>query len=662
MEGHSSGSKLKATVLNVKGKELIVQAGQSISLTCRGDQTVSWKFPDVKSRERYQITDNACQGGPSPVCLRSVTLYKAQINDTGYYKCQYEHFTSPKTLSAVYIFVTGKNSAFVDPENKEPKVVTITDGKRLIVPCRVTSPDITVTLRKLFEGELSKPEDKNIIWDNKKGFIVRKPSYVFIGLLSCEARVNGTLQKVTYMTHRQTSTIHSVELDVPSSIKILRGNSLTMNCTAITDLNTRPEITWIYPASKFGKIVVPMNRVFLTNDKAVVHSMLRIARVGYVDQGQYICTAKNGPSSKSDNTAVRVHAAPFINVKPRQTGVLEAVVGQKSYHIAVKVRAFPPPEITWTKNKLPAAEFSRYITKGSTLIIRDVAEEDAGEYTVVLRLKQWNLIKNLTMTLKVNVKPHIYEKSLSVQEPYPYTLGSRQSLTCTVFGVPPPTITWTWHPCPRNYSRGRCDFHSENAVPVILGEQSNSPSSNKVQVRERTGMIEGRNKTASTLVIDEAVITGVYSCIASNKLGAERRNIRFFVTDVPNGFHISLDKVPKEGENMTLTCSVNKYLYNSISWVLRRKVGNRTINHSISKQRSSITTEYSTVLTATVHNTTRADSGVYECRATNTYTGDIFSQSKQVIIRGEHCGRKILNSRTSKQRRKNCTTENSEAH
>lgn len=131
------------------------------------------------------------------------------------------------------------------------------------------------------------------------------------------------------------------------------------------------------------------------------------------------------------------------------------------------------------------------------------------------------------------------------------------------------------------------------------------------------------------------------------------------VSDVPSGFHISMDRLAKEGENMTLTCSVNKYLYTNISWILRRRIGNRTINHSISKQRNAITTEYSTILTAVIQNATQADSGIYECRAANTFTGDVVSQSKDIIVKGEHCNRKINFSRTSKQRRKNCTTESS---
>ncbi|XP_077340203.1 vascular endothelial growth factor receptor 1 [Lithobates pipiens] len=664
LTGHSSGSKI-ATVLNVKAKELIVQVGQPIHLSCSGDQLLSWKFPAASRKEsnRFHMMENVCHRGVNALCQMNLTLYTAQISDTGFYRCQYKHLTLSKKTSAVYIYVTEQNSAFVDMKMTDPQVIGINDGEKLVIPCRVTSPNITVTLKKDSRNVLYQPGAKSAVWDSKKGFIIRKPYPNVFGILSCEAKVNGKTHTRIYYTLKQHTAIHNVQLSVPSSIKVLRGKALSINCTATTELNTRAEIQWTYPASKYGKLASFVRRIFLSDSQAISHSMMVIPNVETVDQGTYVCIVKNGPTTKSINTTVRVFAEAFINVKPVKTGLLEAVVGQKSFRIAVKVRAFPPPEITWLKNKLLAADkCSRYIINGNSLTIKNVAEEDAGDYTVVLRLKQWNLIKNVTMTLKVNVKPRIYEKSTSIQEPDPRFLGSRQTLKCTVYGVPPPTITWTWHPCPKIYSRARCDLQPENAVPVIVGRNNSSIDNKVYSITERVHTIQGRNKTAGILIIDDATTSGVYSCIASNKIGTERRDISFLVSDVLNGFIITLDKVPKEGENMTLTCSVNKYLYTNITWILRRQVGNRTINHSISKQRSATTTEYSTILTATVHNATQADSGVYECRATNTYSGDIVSQSKKIIITGEHLARRSHFSRTSKQRRKHYATESRGAH
>lgn len=39
---------------------------------------------------------------------------------------------------------------------------------------------------------------------------------------------------------------------------------------------------------------------------------------------------------------------------------------------------------------------------GTSLVIRDIAEEDAGKYTVLVRIQQHALYQNLTLTLLVN--------------------------------------------------------------------------------------------------------------------------------------------------------------------------------------------------------------------------------------------------------------------
>lgn len=49
-----------------------------------------------------------------------------------------------------------------------------------------------------------------------------------------------------------------------------------------------------------------------------------------------------------------------------------------------------------------AEQCSRYHINGSSLVIRDVAEEDGGEYTVLARIREHGLLQNLTLKLVVN--------------------------------------------------------------------------------------------------------------------------------------------------------------------------------------------------------------------------------------------------------------------
>ncbi|XP_053564458.1 vascular endothelial growth factor receptor 1 [Bombina bombina] len=662
--GESAGSKLKAPELNIKRKELIIQAGETIHLTCRGEEKLTWTFPAITKRQntRLNITESVCERHQKRIC-RSLTLRKAQISDTGFYRCTYlddSRTSAGRNIASIYIFIADPNHPFVEMEKEIPPIIYMTEGKELVIPCRVTSPNIAVTL-KTYSNEIFTPDGKHVIWDNKRGFRIPKPTYKFIDLLICEATVNGRVHSTKYLTNRQSSAIHKVQLSVPSSVRLLKGTAFSINCTVTTDLNARAEINWKYPRQKHNKIATIMRGLDLKTKTIMVSSILYIPEMNYIDNGTYICNVRNGPSSRSVNTMVRVIAKPFINVKPRKKSVLEVMAGQKSYRISMKVRAFPSPEVRWLKDDLLAADkCARYIVHNNYLIIKDVSEEDAGNYTIVLQLKKWNLIKKLTVTLTVNVKPQIYEKSVSFHESHIYPLRSRQTLTCTVYGVPTPTITWIWQPCRLDHSKARCDPDLGDDIFHLSAGRNSSNVGNKIKsITERTQMIEGKMKTAGFLVIEDSTASGIYTCLATNKVGSDIRNIRYFVTDVHNGFHVTADKVPNEGEDFTLSCSVNRYLYTDITWILLRSIGDPTMHRSISKQKNAITTEYSTTLTVNIKNATQADSGIYVCRATNIFTRQVSQQRQEIIVRGEDCNKQVLFSRTFKLKRRKsmCPTE-----
>lgn len=141
------------------------------------------------------------------------------------------------------------------------------------------------------------------------------------------------------------------------------------------------------------------------------------------------------------------------------------------------------------KDGMVAAEqCSRYHVDGYSLVIRDVAEEDAGVYTILTRIQQFGLHQNLTLSLVVNgklvsndqnfhcclkgllftsvsyalgcelkgyvilfpltVKPQIGEKAVAVRDTATMPRSSRQVLRCTAHGIPSPQIQWLWHRCP----------------------------------------------------------------------------------------------------------------------------------------------------------------------------------------------------------------------
>ncbi|XP_054986449.1 LOW QUALITY PROTEIN: vascular endothelial growth factor receptor 1 [Sorex araneus] len=639
LPGSSSGSKLKGPELSFRSSQHVLQAGQTLYLKCRGDAAHSWSLPETVNREskRLSIRDSICGRNSKQFCS-TLTLNMAQANHTGFYSCKYLSIPASRKKrieSSIYIFINDTGRPFIEMHSDLPEILYMTEGKELIIPCRVSSPNITVTLKK-FPMETLIPDGKRITWDSRRGFIISTATYKEIGLLTCETTINGHLYRTNYLTHRQTNTILDVHMSRPGPVKLLKGHTLTLNCTATTPLNARVQMTWDYPGDTHQRASIRHRLDKSNSNLNVFYSVLVIDKVQHKDRGLYTCHVRNGPSLKSANISVHVYDKAFITVKHRDQQVLETVAGRRSYRIFMKVKAFPSPEVVWLKDGLPTTERSaRYLVRGYSLIIRDVTAEDSGDYTILLRIKQFNVFKNLTATLIVNVKPQIYEKSVSS---FPdlalYPLGSRQILTCTIYGIPQPTIKWSWHPCNQNHSKARSDSCSRSEESFIL--DPNNIVGNRIEsITQRIAIIEGKNKTASSLIVADSKISGIYSCMASNKVGTVERTIRFYVTDVPNGFHVNLEKMPTEGGDLKLSCTVNKFLYRDITWILLRTINNRTMHHSISKQKMAVTNEYSVTLKLVITNVSLEDSGTYACRARNIFTGEETLQKQEVTIRDQ---------------------------
>ncbi|XP_067842107.1 vascular endothelial growth factor receptor 1 isoform X2 [Heptranchias perlo] len=634
-------SDLLSPELSLRAKQHAISINQTLHVTCRGSSPISWSWPDHVNNgtERLSIINFNSGDNDRPYCS-NLTLSKAQAKDTGYYYCNSSSSNVRQKKTAVYIFVKDKHNPFVEQHTDVPEVVYMTEGKRLLIPCRITAPDLTVTLKM---HSLSFTIDgKEVMWDSKRGFVIPRPTYKFIGLLMCETTVNGKTFHSYYLTHRPVSRINNVQLNVTNPVKMLSGKSLAIKCTVTAELNSRVEILWDFPG-KGNRSTSITNRIDQTDPGInTFYSILVIDEVLRSDKGNYICQVKSGETVKKRKATVNVYEKPFINVRCRKSCIAEALAGQAAYRFPVKVKAFPPPEVLWLKNGEPiTARSTRYKIAGYELTIRDVSEEDVGSYSIILGLKQWNLYKNITFSLNVNVKPHICEKAVSTQNFDLYPLGSKQTLSCTAYGIPIPRILWVWQPCAQNSSKAQCEAYSETKSSIVfldaLGSSINMTGNKIHSISERTELLEGKYKAVSVLVVAESNISGIYRCLASNKVGKDERSINFYVTDVPIefGFEIGMghDTLLTEGDDLILLCRANIFLYSSIACRLLSR-DNHTLYHLNSLSEIN-TKEYSITLNFTIKNVSQDQSGTYECTAKNIITQEEAIRKKKIYIRAQ---------------------------
>ncbi|GCB72939.1 hypothetical protein scyTo_0006547, partial [Scyliorhinus torazame] len=141
--------------------------------------------------------------------------------------------------------------------------------------------------------------------------------------------------------------------------------------------------------------------------------------------------------------------------------------------------------------------------------------------------------------------------------------------------------------------------------------------------------------TVGVLVVAEANISGIYHCLALNKVGKDERNINFFITDLPNqfGFEIGMghNTFPIEGDDLILFCRANKFLYSNIACRLLSR-DNHTTYHLSSLNKIN-TKEYSIALNFIIRNVSLDQSGTYECTASNVITQEETTQKQRIYIR-----------------------------
>nr|XP_024003250.1 vascular endothelial growth factor receptor 1 [Salvelinus alpinus] len=302
--------KFSVPVLDVKSRQLVLEANQTLTIHCRGRWELSWVFPGgvARDKESVQLEDSRCGRQSQHYCSQLI-ISSAQAQHTGSFRCRYSHRT--RRQSAVYIYVTDRQRPFVREQNKSPDVVYIKESQPLVFPCRVTNPDATVSLVKFPDRELT-PDQRNIVWNSRQGFLIRSPTYFYIGLFSCKTSVNGTTHSLSYLTHRQVNKIMEVYLNSTSPVQTLQGDSLAINCTVTAEWNSRVSISWDYPG-QVNRAAIISRRIMASKTHMVFYSILSIPKLHRSDRGLYICRVTSGPVSRETNVSVTVYD-PIISV------------------------------------------------------------------------------------------------------------------------------------------------------------------------------------------------------------------------------------------------------------------------------------------------------------------------------------------------------------
>ncbi|XP_046637844.1 vascular endothelial growth factor receptor 1-like isoform X2 [Daphnia pulicaria] len=231
-------------------QDQLVNAKNNITITCVFIHTaeIVWILPKLStdeamdrrknSRTTYANFKNETQGQSH--VYSTLTVTNARITDTGLYKCYLKQ--SPELKVEQHVYVYDKKQLVFNSEGDNK--FTVKHGRRAEIPCKVTHPDVRVTLKRssrvviepfskeeLQQDLLAVPNPK---WefDKQTGLTLNKVALSDHGNYEC----NGTLGNITKKIFFTLVVKDGIELTRDHINRddglVLEGSNVTLICRA----------------------------------------------------------------------------------------------------------------------------------------------------------------------------------------------------------------------------------------------------------------------------------------------------------------------------------------------------------------------------------------------------------------------------------------------
>ncbi|KAG8553797.1 hypothetical protein GDO81_003550 [Engystomops pustulosus] len=622
-EHHRESEILTKLELSPANDNLEIKVKRNQTFTCRGTGPMTWYWEHLPyyNHSRMEVRSYKCpEPDQSHLTCSNLTLYKAQVKDTGYIRCCYKHQTKKnlRLQAKIYLYVRDNSQPFLEVNTQQPGIAHMdTKANELIVPCRVSSPKYKVTLH--YFHNRSKIVQRGMEWDPRIGFTIPKPHHSLQEILRCETEVKGKYYHTLFWKQNVAFTpteITSVEAERTS---LLAGETLHLNCTGEVPFNSRVIMDWVHE----GKVLDSEKKLYETPNGFLGDRIIEIKNVTKKHGGVYTCKAAFSDVAK--NITITIFEKPFLKMYGSPQNRYTTLEGQNELKLSVKVKAFPPPLSVWFKDgKLIEKNNTCYKTNPEkhTLVIRNLKENDSGVYTILVFNAKHNLQEKYNFTVEVYVKPSIYEKETDFQRVEPVLLGEPRRFQCTAYGNPPPTITWEWQPCPITGTTCEVDTRLKR-IPVLSDEIDRNET--RPHIEEVTS--EEKNKVVSTLTTSRnSNQSGIFFCKASNKAGNDERNMHFILSEVKSGVMTEEETSVLVGGDLKLVCSAEKYLYTNLIWFYPS--GDAVPAHLVHFFYHAHTTH----LSLTLRNVSKEQAGQYNCSAENQYTEEKVQRTNHLIV------------------------------
>uniref|UniRef100_A0A8D2PKT5 Platelet-derived growth factor receptor-like protein n=1 Tax=Zosterops lateralis melanops TaxID=1220523 RepID=A0A8D2PKT5_ZOSLA len=276
--------------------ELVLSLHSTFSLLCYGDRELVWEREGQPLAASLEHRDG--------VFVSNLTLRNVTGHHTGEYTCTYspEQAPEPAERRALYIYVPDPSLVFLPTVTSEEVFIFITGYTEAVIPCRVTNPQMQVTLyEKKVENPIPATYDPQ---QGFKGFFEDKTYF-------CRTYVDDQeVDSDTFYVYR--IQVSSVNVSISAVQTMVRqGENVTVMCTVSG--NELVNFNWDYPRKQAGKAVEPVTD-FLPGSSHDIRSILIIQNAELEDSGTYVCNVSEGYHEKTDrkDITVQVIASSFL--------------------------------------------------------------------------------------------------------------------------------------------------------------------------------------------------------------------------------------------------------------------------------------------------------------------------------------------------------------
>nr|XP_015193246.1 PREDICTED: neural cell adhesion molecule 1 isoform X16 [Lepisosteus oculatus] len=480
-----SAASLQVNIIPAQGE---ISVGESKFFLCAvtGEVTnIDWYAPSgekiLPNRQDISVSRN-------DEASSTLTLYNADIDDAGVYKCVASHGeTEAEATVNMKIFqkLTFKNS----PSPQEFK-----EGDDAIIVCDVVSspPPTIIWKHKGVKIQVEKDVRFRILGNNH--LQIRGIKKTDEGSYTCEARImaRGEIDfRIIRVIVNVLPTIRTRQPELNATADI--GQSVVLACDA--DGYPEPTVTWAR-----DNIILEAGSKYSFNEDG---SEMTIKDVKKVDQGDYKCIARNKAGEKEQEISLNVFVKPKITYTENKT----ALELEEQISLTCEASGDPTPNIVWSFGRRVFTEGEQSLDRNievrsdarvSSLTLKYVQFTDAGQYLCTAR----NSIgqDSQFMYLEVHYAPKIQGPVTS------YTWeGNPANITCDVIAHPSASVVW---------------FRDGQQLP------SSNASNIKIYNTPSTSFLEVTPESQSDF--------GSYNCTATNRIGTESREFLLIQAEVPS--------------------------------------------------------------------------------------------------------------------------------